>query len=107
MLTAIAAKDNVSATVEVKNIHLFWDNAPKYLVGCVIQKRKILFYLPRIVLKCQSSFFKSGLKEWKISKYIPKQVVNFVKRTTFQPQKNCKIAKPEYQIESETALNKF
>ena len=106
MLTAIAAKDNVSATVEVKNIHLFWDNAPKYLVGCVIQKRKILFYS---VLHQNASlfFFKSGLKEWKISKYIPKQVVNFVKRTTFQPQKNCKIAKPEYQIESETALNKF
>ena len=52
MLTAIAAKDNVSATVEVKKHSSLLDNAPNYLVGCVIQKRKILFYLPRIVLKC-------------------------------------------------------
>ena len=57
MLTAVAAKDNVSATVEVKNIHLFWDNAPKYLVVCVIQKRKILFYL--VLHENASLFFSS------------------------------------------------
>ena len=71
MLTAIAAKDNVSATVEVKIIHLFGIMHPStYLVGCVIQKRKILFYL---VLHENASLFFSN-QAWKSGRFLNRYI---------------------------------
>ena len=55
MLTAIAAKDNVSATVEVKNIHLFWDNAPKYLVDALSKRER--YYFIQYCIKMLVYFF--------------------------------------------------